>query len=90
MLTICDYKQQEFENLLALNRRIDETGKGHRGFYFIRLADFEQAISVEKKVQLKNGKIVSQRWYTDDSIMDIWHLVWRTPRGKDNFESLLS
>jgi len=106
MLTICDYKQQEFENLLALNRRIDETGKGHRGFYFIRLADFEQALSVEKKVHLNKKdfaqecsgqqtcpagcKIVTQRWYTDNSIMNIWHLIWRTPRGQDSFESLLS
>lgn len=90
VLTICDYQQQEFENLLALNQRIDEAGKGYRGFYFIRLAGFEEAVSVEKKTQLKNGKIVSQRWYTDDSIMNIWHLIWRTPRGQDNFESLLS
>ena len=90
VLTLCDYKQQEFENLLALNRQLDETGKGYRGFYFIRLDDFERAVSVEKKVQLKNGTIISQRWYTDDSVMRLWDPIWRTPRDKDNLESILS
>ena len=90
VLTFCDMQEQEFENLLTLVRNIDHQGKGLRTFYFVRFEDFEKAISVVTKVTLRSGKTLSQRSYTDDSIMRFFDPIFYTARKNDQLQSILS
>ena len=78
MLTICDMKEREFENLIELVRNIDERGKGLRLFLFIRLQDLEDKISIEKKRLTKSGKQVVEKILNQESLMNFFKPIWRT------------
>ncbi len=90
VLTICDMKEQEFENLIELVRNIDERGKGLRLFLFIRLQDLEDKISTTKKRLTRSGKEVVEKMLTQESLMNFFEPIWRTSVAGEELVSILT
>lgn len=89
VLTICDMKEDEFANLIELVRNTDERGKGLRSFLFIRLQDLENQISITKRRRTKAGKDIVERMLTQESLLELFGPIWRTPVQGEQLVSIL-
>ena len=90
LLTICDMKAQEFENLIEMVRKIDERGRGLKLTWFIRWSDLEETITESKEKFGKQGRGIYEKIVSRDSIMNFFGKIWRTPVAADELYSILT
>jgi hypothetical protein len=90
VLTICDMKEPEYDNLIEMVRNVDEFGRGLRLFLFIRLEDLESKITDTKKRKAGTGREVVEKTLARKSLLKLFGPIWQTPVIGEPLVSILN